>query len=475
MMNRLILLTKGEGYMNRFFGAKDMTHGSPAVCLIQFSVPLLIGNLAQQLYSTVDSVVVGIYVGDGALAAVGASFPLINLLLVLFVGISTGAGIMVSQYFGAREQKALSKTVGNTIVLTFFCSLFITAVGLLTCRWFMTLLRTPADIYDMSCVYLDIIFYGMIGSAYYNILSGILRGLGDSLMPLIFLLISCALNIVLDLMFVINFSMGVAGVAWATIISQMVSSVLCLWRLLRMRDVLVIDREALRLDRALCVQLFRLGLPSGASQAIFSMAALMVQSLTNTFGSMVITANIIVMRVDGFAMMPNFSFGMAMTTFAGQNVGAGRMDRVSKGTRDGLKIGLLVSAVLVLLIVFFGKYLMQLFTSTESVLNLGMRMLWILSPGYLAMAVTQILSGTMRGAGDTVTPMWISLITTVIIRTPLAYLMAFLTRSELNPAGNPDVLFLSLSISWVLGAAMTVLFYLRGRWKKKGIAQSQMA
>lgn len=453
--------------LSGLFGAKDMTTGKPVTNLIEFSIPLLIGNLAQQLYNTVDSIVVGKYIGDTALAAVGASGPLLNLLLVLFVGVSTGASILASQYYGAKDKKMVSKTVGNTIVLAVIVALMITGLGLLLTRWFMTVLGTPEDIFEMSCTYLSIIFIGMLGNVFYNIMSGILRGLGDSVVPLMFLLVACGVNIVLDLLFVAGFQWGVAGVAWATIIAQAISAICCVYRILRMHDVLIIDREALKLDGSLCGRLIKLGLPSGVTQAIFSMASLVVQSLTNSFGSTVIACNVIVMRVDGFAMMPNFSFGMAMTTFVGQNIGARKMDRVEKGTRDGLKLGLIVSAALVVLILVFGRFLMGLFTDTEEVLNLSMKMMTTVSLGYIGVAVTQILSGTMRGAGDTVTPMWISLITTVIIRTPLAYLLAYLTRSETNPNGDPIVLFVSLLISWLTGALLTFIMYRRGKWKEK--------
>ena len=453
--------------LSGLFGAKDMTVGKPVTNLVQFAVPLLIGNLAQQLYNTVDSVVVGKYIGDGALAAVGASGPLLNLLIVLFVGVSTGAGILVSQYFGAKDKPMLSKTVGNVIVLTVIVSLIMTVVGIATSRWFMAFIGTPEDIYEMSCTYLIIIFSGIIGGAFYNIMTGILRGLGDSIMPLCYLLVACGLNIVLDLLFVAVFRMGVAGVALATILAQGVSGLMCVVRLLRMTDVLHLTRGTFRLDGPLCKRLILLGLPSGATQAIFSMAALVVQSLTNSFGSAVITCSTIVMRVDGFAMMPNFSFGMAMTTFVGQNVGAGRLDRVEKGTRDGLGLGVITAAVLVALILIFGRPLMHLFTETEAIVQMSMKMMRILSVGYVAMAVTQILSGTMRGAGDTVTPMWISVITTVVTRMPLAYLLAWVTRSEANPAGNPASLFVSLLISWMLGAVVTFVLYRRGKWKNK--------
>lgn len=461
--------------ISAMFSAKDMTEGSPYSCLVQFAIPLLIGNLAQQLYNTVDSIVVGTYIGDDALAAVGASMPLFNLILVLFVGISTGASIMVSQYFGARDREMLCETVGNSIVLTLLASVVMMLAGIFSAEGMMALLDTPENIFASSCEYLKIIFLGIAGVAFYNILTGILRGLGDSLMPLIFLLVACGLNIVLDLAFVVIFEWGVAGVAWATIIAQAISSILCLIRLFMMKDVLVIRKNHFRLKRKLVWQLVWLGLPSGATQAIFSMAALVVQSLTNSFGTLVIASNVIVMRVDGFAMMPNFSFGVAMTTFVGQNIGAGKMDRVDQGNRDGLRLGLIVAAVLVAAILLFGDSLMRLFTKTDEVIDYSMRMMRIMAVGYIAMAVTQTLSGTMRGAGDTITPMWISMVSTVVTRMPLAYLLAFFTRSDRYPVGNPNSLYISLMISWLLGAALTFVMYKRGKWKTKGFAKAAAA
>lgn len=458
-----------KGKIAAFFGTQDLTQGSPMRGLIQFSVPLLIGNLAQQLYNTVDSIVVGKYVGDNALAAVGASGPLLNLLLVLFMGIATGATIMVSQYFGARQQDLLSTTVGNTITLTVISSIFIMILGPLITHPLMSLINTPAEIYQDSCNYLIIIFLGIIGTAGYNILAGVLRGLGDSFMPLVYLVIACLLNVVLDLLFVVVFHWGVAGVAIATSISQIVSGILCLIRLLNMKEIVVVPLSSLRLHKELVLRLTKLGVPSGLAQAIFSLAAIVVQSLTNSFETAVITASIIVMRVDGFAMMPNFTFGTAMTTYSGQNIGAGKIDRVHEGTKSGMKLGLIVSTMLTILILLFGRILMSWFTNTQSIIDLGFHMMCILAVGYIAMSVTQGLSGVMRGAGDTMTPMWISFITTVVIRVPIAYGIAFLTRSPEQPAGNPDCLYISLLISWVLGALITYFCYRRGKWKHKAI------
>ena len=451
--------------LKKMFGAQDMTVGKPLKNLVAFSVPLLIGNLAQQMYNTVDSIIVGQYCGDAALAAVGTSGPILNLLLLLFMGISTGAGILVSQYFGAHREKELKATIGTCLTLTLIASVIIMIVGPLIVRPLMTLLDTPPEVYDMAVDYLTIIVIGIAGSGYYNIVSGILRGLGDSLTPLIFLIVACVINIILDIVFVANFGMAAAGVALATVIAQAISGALCIWRLTK---TVKLSARDLIPDKRMTSRTIRLGLPSGLTQAIFSMAAIVVQALTNSFGTTVMACSIVVMRVDGFAMMPNFTFGMAMTTFVGQNVGAKRMDRVQEGVKVGVKASLCVAVVLVASILLFGENLMRMFTKTDEVVSLGVHMMRILAVGYIAMAVTQSLSGVMRGAGDTMTPMWISIITTIVIRMPLAYGLAYMTRSEALPNGTPDSLFISLLVSWVMGAVLTSLCYVRGGWKKKG-------
>ena len=454
--------------IKNMFGAQDMTVGKPLTNLAAFSIPLLIGNFAQQMYNTVDSIVVGQYCGDSALAAVGASGPILNLMLLLFMGISTGAGILVAQYFGAHKEKELSISIGTCLSLTLIAGVIIMAIGPFIVAPLMTLLDTPPDVYDMAVDYLTIILLGIMGTGYYNIVSGVLRGLGDSVTPLLFLIVACVLNIILDLVFVIYFDMSAAGVALATIIAQAVSASLCIYKLLHMPGVTV-KRKDLIPEKRMSMKIIRLGLPSGLTQAIFSMSAIVVQALTNSFGTAVMACSIVVMRVDGFAMMPNFTFGMAMTTFVGQNIGASRMDRVREGVRVGLRAGLMISVVLVSGILIFGEGLIRMFTNTEELITLGVHMLRILALGYIAVAVTQSLSGVMRGAGDTMTPMWVSIISTVLIRVPIAYGLAYLTRSEAMPNGSPDSIYISLLISWVMGAAITAVFYRRGAWKKKSV------
>lgn len=455
--------------IKKLFEPMDMTVGKPWKSIAMFSIPMLIGNVAQQLYSTVDSIVVGHYVGDNALAAVGSATPLFNMLLVLFVGISAGVGIMVSQYFGAKSREELSKTIGTSIILTAVISLFMMIVMPPFIRSLLEMLNTPASILEDCTSYLVILLYGGAGMAYYNILSGILRGMGDSFSALIYLLIATVLNIGLDILFVAQFDMGVAGVALATVIAQGISAALCLWKLMNMRAVFDLGKKELKMSKQYVAQIVRLGLPSGLTQAILSSAMIIVQSLTNSFGEMFIAANVIVMRVDGFAMMPNFSFGMAMTTYAGQNVGAKKYDRVVKGAKQGTILAVVCSAVITGVILLFGKYLMAIFTDTKELVEMSYYMMCILAVGYIAMAVTQSLSGVMRGAGDTVTPMWISLCTTVLLRVPIAYGISYLTRTAELPYGRSECIQISLLISWCMGAILTFIFYKVGKWKQKAI------
>jgi putative MATE family efflux protein len=453
--------------LKSLFGAQDLTVGSPMANLVKFSIPLLIGNIAQHLYSTVDSIIVGRTVGDTALAAIGAVMPIINLLLVLFMAIATGAGILVSQTFGAREWKLLDKTIGNALSLVILSSVLMMVVALSLARPILTLLDTPAEIYDMSYDYLSIIFFGILGFGFYNIIAGILRGLGDSITPLIFLLITTVLNIALDLWFVVGLGWGVSGAALATVLSQLLAAGLCLRHLLRMKDIVTISRRTLKPDRHLSLQLMRVGMPAGITQAVFSLAMVVVQALANSMGYQVITTTMAVMRVDSFAMMPNFTFGMAATTFVGQNIGARRLDRVDQGSKAAVRLGLSVSTFLTILLLLFGGSLIRLFTDTPEIIALGQRMIRILAAGYIAMSLTQIYGGIMRGAGDTMPSMWISMLTAVVFRVPTAYLLAWLTRSEAWPNGSPDALFFSLLASWLLGAALSFGWYRAGKWRNK--------
>ena len=451
--------------LKSLFSAKDMTLGSPAKRIMEFAVPMLIGNFAQQLYNTADSIIVGKFVGDNALAAVGSAMPILNLLLALFVGIATGAGIVVSQSFGARDRDGLTKAIGNCIALSFLATILIMIVGPMVTMPLLTLLGTPESIIGWCAEYLNIYFLGIIGFFFYNMLSGVLRGLGDSITALAFLLLSAALNVALDLWFVR--SMGVAGVALATVVAQGISAIFCYIKLARMGDIFDLNLKTMKLIPSVAGRILQIGIPSGITQAIMSMAMMAVLNLTNAMGETVIACNVIVMRVDGFAMLPNMTFGQAMSVYTGQNVGAGKFDRVHKGVKQGGLIAAAFSTAITLILLFLSPILFGFFTDTPELIELATRMIRIMAVGYICISVTQVLGGVMRGAGDTVTPMWISFASTILVRVPVAYLLAYLTTSADAPNGKPIALFGSLMFSWVMGMVISVIVFSLGKWKKK--------
>ena len=450
-----------------------MTRGRPWKRIMEFALPMLIGNIAQQLYNTADTVIVGIYVGDNALSAVGSAMPILNLLLALFVGIATGAGIVVSQSFGAKDRKTLSNCIGNCITLSAIASVVIMVIGPLITMPMLKLLGTPESIIGWCAEYLNIYFLGIVGFFFYNMLSGVLRGLGDSVSALLYLIVAALLNVVLDITFIAVFKMpGVAGVALATIIAQAISAVLCYLKLKSMGDIFDLNRKTIKLDPSMAMRILRIGVPSGVTQAIMATAGMIVLNLTNAMGEMVIACSVIIMRVDGFAMMPNMTFGQTMSVYTGQNVGAAKYDRVHQGVKQGSIIALSFAAAITAVLLIFGRFLFDIFTDTPELVDLATSMMRIMAVGYLGVAVTQVLGGVMRGAGDTVTPMWISIISTIIIRVPVAYILAYFTRSEVYPHGSPIALFGSLMISWTLGMILSVIVFARGKWKEKMMSRA---
>ena len=318
-----------SGKLTSLLASQDMPQGSPSGNLIRFSVPLLIGNLAQQLFSTVDSIVVGYYGGDNALAAVGASGPIMNLLLVLFMGISVGASVMVSQYFGAKDRERLEKTVGTTLTATVVSSIFIMIVGPLITPPVMSALSTPPEIYDMACTYLVILFAGIVGSAFYNILSGVLRGLGDSVTPVVFLIIACLLNIVLDVWFVAGFHWAVAGVAIATICSQLLSAVLVVISLMRSEmPPYQLFPKRLRIYAMPMRSILMIGVPTALQSVMYNASNIVIQASINSFGTDAVAAWTAYGKMDIIFWMTITAMAQSVTTFAGQNYGAGKPLRV---------------------------------------------------------------------------------------------------------------------------------------------------
>ena len=469
--------------LKNLFSARDVTVGKPWQRILELTIPLLIGNIAQQLYNTVDTIVVGKYVGDDALSAVGAAGPVVMMIFILFIGVATGAGILVSQRFGAKDREGLSRVIGNCLTLTVVACILTTVLGLVIVRTpvffgrdILQLMNTPeGNIYNWCRSYLTVIFIGVTGNIFYNILAGIMRGLGDSVSALLFLLLACGINIALDIWFVAGLGLGVFGVALATIIAQFISAVACAIKLFRMKDVFTVTRAELKLDRGLSSRILSLGLPSGITQGIFSISSLLVQSLTNSMGPIVIATSIVVMRIDGFAMLPCFSYGNAMTTYTGQNYGAKKLERLETGTKQGILISFLTSLVLTTATLLLGRPLASIFTDTQQLIDYTAKMLRILAAGYLVMGMAQTVQGYLRGVGDTKTPMYISILTNVIIRIPVAYLLARLTATEEYPNGRAEAIFISLVSAWVLGFILSLLFYLRSRKKLREKVETEWA
>jgi len=457
----------------------DMTQGKPWKKLLLFTLPLLIGNVFQQMYSTADAIILGRFVGDNALAAVGSSMSMFFLLMVVMMGISMGAGVMVSQYFGAKKREELSHTVGVALTLTTILGVFMMAVGPFVTRPILTLMNTPAEILDDSVLYMTVLMVGILGMAYFNILSGILRGLGDAFSPLLYLAVTSILNVFLNLFLIPEagswtlfgigmpgFGFGVWGAAIGTVFAQGLTSLLCLRRLRQMRDVFDMSIKYLRPKKEYTNQLLKLGIPTAASQAIFAVAMMVVQPLANYFGPMFLAVNIIVMRIDGFVMMPNFSFGNAMTVYAGQNIGAGKKERLGIGVKQCILMALGTATILVSILLLFGHHIAGAFTETEEVIVMAMRMMRILAVGYIIFGVNMVLWGAIRGAGDAVTPMWGAIINTLVVRVPTAFLFVHLLN-------RPEALFYSLLAGWTSNTLLGILAYKFGKWRNKGIVQKK--
>ncbi len=440
----------------------DMTQGTPWKLLLAFSLPLLAGNLLQQFYNMVDSIVVGQYVGFEALAAVGTSGPIVNLLVSLFMGVGTGASVLISQFFGARDYVSMRKTANTTIVLTLIAGIVLSLAGYFLSPAILTLLQVQPDYYDMALTYIQVIFLGMVFVLYYNILSGILRGLGDSISPLIFLAITSVLNVILDLLFVLAFHWDTFGVALATVIAQAVSVVFAFFRLGRVNEHLAPRLADMRIDGKLAARTAKLGLPTGVQAALMSMGMMAVQGLTNSFGTVVTATFNATMRVDMLVMMPMMTVGMAVTTYVGQNVGARRMDRVREGAKAGLLLVLGIGIVLSLGLLFFGKYIMMLFTSERDVLEAGIRMLQFLSFFYIFAGLGFYYTSILRGAGQTMIAMYNTLFAQLLIRVPVAYLLA-------SVMGSHEGIYYAFAVGWVSSFAFIYLYYRFGKWRDKAM------
>lgn len=438
----------------------DMTTGVPWKKIAIFSIPLFIGNAFQQLYNVVDSIIVGRLIGTDALAAVGTAFPVLFLMIALFIGISTGSSIIISQYFGAKDEENLRRTASTTYILIFIISLIITAIGLLASRGLLLLMRTPPEAMDMAAAYLRILFIGTFVNFAFNGIAGLLRGVGDSKTPLYLLIVTTLLNIVLDLVFVAVFEMGVAGAAWATVISQTTSFLLGLFYLAKKKSPLRVDLKHLVFDKTIFRNILKLGVPTGLQQIALSLGIMAVQSLVNDFGTVVMAGFNGASKIDSFAVMIILNFGIATSTFVGQNIGAGKMDRVLACNKSTSLMAALSALLVAIVIILLRSPLLHLFDTNPAVVDAGCQYIICTVPFYFLFAIMQVYVGIMRGAGEAVVPLLITLLTLWVIRVPVAI---FLVHTLQNPAG----IWFASPAGWLVGMILSYLYYKSGHWKKR--------
>lgn len=434
----------------------DMTAGSIPRLLISFAIPLLIGNLFQQLYNTVDSIVVGNYVGKEALAAVGCTGPVINALVSVFIGLSTGSTVVIAQYFGAKDFEKLSQAVHTTILLTLATCVLLTVVGVLATPAMLRMMQTPEDVFDQAAEYLRIFFCGITGVHLYNSCAAILRAVGDSTRPL-YLLIFCTLtNTVLDVLFTGFLGMGIAGAAWATVISQFLSAILVMRLLLRTDADYKVELSRLRIDLPILRKICLIGIPSAVQMGITSLSNVFVQSYVNRFESTILAGWTAYNRVDSFAMLPMMSLSTSITTFIGQNLGAGNLDRAKKAVRIGVVMGLVSMTILLTPLMLFAPQLTRLFNSDSEVVRYGSWFIRVISPFYLAFAINQVYLGALRGAGNTRSSMFICLSSFVVFRQIYLFVSYRL-------GGGLTAVALGYPAGWVLCTILLLLYYYLGK------------
>ncbi|WP_235839172.1 MATE family efflux transporter [Clostridium sp. Marseille-P2415] len=439
-----------------------MTEGVIWKQLLAFSMPLLVGNLFQQLYNTVDSVVVGNFIGSEALAAVGSSNSLINLIIGMFMGISTGAGVIISQYYGGKDEEKLHWAVHTSMALSLAGGLILIIAGVLLSPLILTWMGTPEAVMPNSVAYLRIFFCGSLFNLVYNMGAGVLRAVGDSKRPLYYLCVSSVVNIVLDLAFVVFFGMGTAGVGYATVIAQAVSSVLIVRALVRTDDIYRLVLSKIRIDKRMMVRILKLGIPSGIQQSIISLSNVIVQANVNSYGYAAMAGFGAYSKIDGFAMLPLQSFCMAATTFTGQNIGAKKARRIKQGVFQGIVISLVYTALISVILYFNAERILRIFSPDEGVIDYGYATMLILLPFYWTISIHQILMGSIRGSGRTMVSMLIGVGNMCILRMIyINFLVPYFPSYEAVMWCYP--------ITWITTMLMDCFYSLKAKWIPKGM------
>lgn len=445
---------------------KDLTTGHEGKSIFFFAMPMLIGSLFQQLYNTADSIIVGRFIGKEAMAAVSGANPIMFLLVAALMGVSLGFSILVSQFYGSGDLKKVKATIDTTYILLFIGSILISIVGIVFGGPMLKLMNTPESVFAQSKLYLTIIFGGILFSAGYNSVSAILRGLGDSVTPLYFLIIATILNIVLDLTFIVVLRMGVEGVALATIIAQAVSFIISIIYLNKKHEVLKFKIKGIVYDNKIFKDGLRLGLPSGVQQMLFSIGNMALQFLVNSYGTSAMAAFGAGLRIENFISLPIMNLGSAVSTFVAQNIGAGENERVKKGIRESIKMTLVLAVTVIALILLFRENLIALFNTDKDVIKIGSSYLFIIGPFFLFIGTSFVLSSAMKGAGDSMFALISSIVSLWLGRLPASYM--------LSKFFGTDGIWMGIPFGWTLGLIVTVIYYKKGHWKTKAIVNHRI-
>lgn len=442
---------------------KDLTTGNEAKLILRFATPMLLGNLFQQFYSITDRIIVGQVISEKALAAVGASFPILFALISFSIGIAAGGTIVISQYFGAKDYDNIKKAINTLYIFFFLASVVLSATGIIFNERIFRLTKLPEDVMPYAKEYFNIISLGIVVFFGFNGTSAILRGLGDSKTPLFFLIISSIFNILLDLLFVIVFKWGVAGAAYATIISHLGAFIAAIIYLNKTHKLININFLKLKFDRQIFFQSVKIGIPAGFQQTFVAIGIIALFRVVNEFGTEVTSAFSAAATIDNLAILPAITLSQALATFVGQNMGAFKVSRVKTGLKATLLISSLISLAITILVVGFRGIIMYFFTDNEEVISVGKEYLIITASFYLLFSVMFTFNGVMRGAGDTLIPMFMTLISLWVIRIPLAVFLSGIMGT--------DGIWWSAPASWLAGMSFSFLYYSTGRWKSKVVVK----
>ena len=431
--------------------------------LLAFFFPILLGTFFQQLYNTVDAIIVGNFVSTQALAAVGgATGTIINLLVGFFVGLSAGATVIISQYYGARRAKETMQAVHTSVAMGIAGGLIFMVLGMAVSPWALRMMGTPEDVMEYAVTYIEIYFGGMVFNLVYNMGSGILRAVGDSKRPLYFLILCTVLNLLLDLLFVPVFRWGVAGVGIATVVSQAISAVLIIVVLMRSNDVYKVYLKEIRLDLHIMRNIIQIGLPAGLQSVMYNISNVLIQSTINTFGTNTVAAWTAYGKIDGLFWMIMGAFGTSITTFSGQNFGAQKYHRIRKSVRICTAMAMGTAFFMSTVLYFWGSYVYQLFTSDAEVIQIGVVVLHTMVPFYFTYVCIEILSGAMRGTGDSLVPMIITCLGICVLR--VVWIAVAVPKWHFV-----ETVVFSYPITWAITSVLFIIYYLQGGWLRKRI------